>query len=128
MQRSLRVTVLLAAGVLSGSLVLSGCGEQLDQGLNNVAASALEDAVNRQLSDAGITLEDGPDCSTDLARDGASLSGDATCDAVAVDGRAVRAEFDGTLSSSGCSGSLAVYVDDAAIAQIDQIPDCSVSM
>ncbi|TDE09255.1 hypothetical protein [Jiangella asiatica] len=128
MQRTRRVPALLAAGILSGALVLSGCSEQLDQGLNDLAASALEDAVNQQLADAGITLEEGPDCSTDLTRDGNALTGDANCDAVAVDGRPVRAEFDGTLSSSGCSGSLAVYHDDTAVAQVDEIPDCSVSL
>ncbi|RIQ18280.1 hypothetical protein DY240_21955 [Jiangella rhizosphaerae] len=116
--------VLLGCAVLA----LTACSEQLDQSLNDLAATALEDAVTRQLSDAGITLESGPDCSTDLNRDGTSLSGDASCSGTAVDGRAVRAEFDGTLSSSGCSGSLGVFVDDEAIAQVDEIPDCSVNV
>ncbi len=124
MRRILRPLVLLAAGVLA----LTACSEQLDQGLNDLAATALEDAVTRQLSDAGVTLETGPDCSTDLNRDGTSLSGDASCTGTAVDGRDVRAEFDGTLSSSGCTGSLGVFVDDEAIAQLDEIPDCSVNV
>ncbi|TDD64369.1 hypothetical protein E1262_28560 [Jiangella aurantiaca] len=124
MRRILRPVVMLAAGVLA----LTACSEQLDQGINDLAASALEDAVTRQLSDAGVTLESGPDCTTDLNRDGTSLTGDANCSGTAVDGRSVRAEFDGTLSSSGCSGSLGVFVDDEAIAQLDEIPDCSVNV
>lgn len=124
MRRILRPVVLLAAGLLA----LTACSEQLDQGLNDLAASALEDAVSRQLSEAGVTLESGPDCTTDLDRSGASLSGDASCTGTAVDGRSVRAEFDGTLSSSGCTGSLGVFVDDQAVAQVDEIPDCSVNV
>jgi hypothetical protein len=123
-RRFLRPIVLLTAGILA----LTACSEQLDQGLNDLAATALEDAVTRQLSEAGITLESGPDCTTDLNRDGSSLSGDANCSGTAVDGRDVRAEFDGTLSSAGCSGSLGVFVDDEAIAQVDEIPDCSVNV
>ncbi|WP_116951434.1 hypothetical protein [Jiangella endophytica] len=124
MLRLPRSLALLAAGVLA----LTACSEQLDQGLNDLAATALEDAVSRQLSDAGVTLENGPDCSTDLSRSGTSLSGDASCTGTAVDGRAVRAEFDGTLSSSGCTGSLGVFVDDQTIAQVDEIPNCSVNV
>lgn len=124
MLRLLRPVVLLAAGVLA----LTACSEQLDQGLNDLAATALEDAVARELSDAGVTLSSGPDCSTDLSRSGTSLSGDASCTGTASDGRAVRADFDGTLSSSGCTGSLGVFVDDEAIAQVDEIPDCSVNV
>ncbi|PZF80370.1 hypothetical protein [Jiangella anatolica] len=124
MLRLPRFLVLLSAGVLA----LTACSEQLDQSLNDLAASALEDAVTQQLSDAGVTLESGPDCSTDLSRSGTSLSGDASCTGTAVDGRAVRADFDGTLSGSGCSGSLGIFVDDEAIAQLDEIPDCSVNV
>lgn len=124
MRRFLLPLVLLAAGTLT----LTACSEQLDQGFNDLAATALEDAVTRQLSDAGVTLESGPDCTTDLNRDGTSLSGDASCTGTAVDGRDVRAEFDGTLSSSGCTGALGVFVDDETIAQVDEIPDCSVSL
>ncbi|WP_129710989.1 hypothetical protein [Haloactinopolyspora alba] len=96
--------------------------------MNDVAASALESAVSARLSEAGINLQDGPDCDTDVTRDGSELTGTANCDGTATDGRAVRAEFDGTLSGSGCEGSLELYVDDQSIAQLDQIPDCSVSL
>lgn len=124
MRRLLRPVALLATAVLA----LTACSEQLDQGLDDLAATALEDAVSRQLSDAGVSLESGPDCITDLNRDGTSLSGDASCTGTAVDGRGVRAEFDGTLSSAGCAGSLGVFVDDQTIAQLDEIPDCSVNV
>lgn len=124
MRRFLLPAVLLAAGAFA----LPACSVELDQGLNDLAAVALEDAVTRQLSEAGITLESGPDCTTNLDRDGASLSGDADCTGTAVDGRAVRASFDGTLSSSGCSGSLGVFLDDETVAQVSEIPDCSVNV
>lgn len=109
-------------------LAVTSCSEQVDQAANDLATSALERAVTAQLDDAGVALQDAPDCSTDLTRDGTSLSGDANCDATASDGRSVRAEFDGTLSGSGCSGSLDVYLDDESIAQVAEIPDCSINL
>lgn len=109
-------------------LSVTACSEQLDQATDDLASSALEQAVVDQLERAGITLEDAPECSTDFTRDGTSLSGGAQCDATSDDGASVRAEFDGSLSGSGCSGSLAVYVDDESVAQVDEIPDCSINL
>ncbi len=126
-RRMRRLLPLLAALVLA----VTGCSEindAIDEGINDVAERALEDGIRSQLENAGIELESGPDCSTDLARDGATLTGTADCVGTTVDGHDVTAEFDGTLSSSGCAGTVTVEVDGRTVVDDRDVPDCSVQL
>jgi hypothetical protein len=110
---------------------VTGCSEindAIDEGINDVAEQALEDGIRRQLDDAGVRLESGPDCSTDLSRDGAALTGTADCAGTTVEGQDVTAEFDGTLSSSGCTGTITVVVDGRTVVDGQEVPDCSVNL
>lgn len=112
-------------------LAVAGCSEindAIDDSINDVAEQALEEGIRRQLDNAGIQLESGPDCSTNLSRDGASLTGTADCGGTTVEGQDVTAEFDGTLSSSGCTGTITVAVDGQTVVEDQEVPDCSVSL
>jgi hypothetical protein len=112
-------------------LAFAGCSEindAIDDSINDVAEQALEEGIRQQLDNAGIQLERGPDCSTDLSRDGASLTGTADCGGTTVEGQDVTAEFDGTLSSSGCTGTITVAVDGQTVVDDQEVPDCSVSL
>lgn len=112
-------------------LAVTGCselGDRLDDSVNSMAAKALEGGVRKQLADAGVQLESGPDCSTDLSREGVSLAGTASCSGVTVDGLNATATFDGTLSSSGCNGTVTVVVDGRTVVEAAEVPDCSVSL
>ncbi len=112
-------------------LAVSGCsevGDRIDQATNDAATEVLTTAVRDQLSQAGIELEGDPDCSTDLSRDGASLAGTAECTGTTVDGQDATADFDGTLSTSGCEGSLTVEVDGRQVVDLAEIPGCSVEL
>lgn len=112
-------------------LAFTGCSEineAIDDSINDVAEQALEEGIGRQLDNAGIQLESGPDCSTDLSRDGASLTGTADCGGTTVEGQDVTAEFDGTLSSSGCTGTITVVVNGETVVDDREVPDCSVSL
>ncbi|HEX6235362.1 MAG TPA: hypothetical protein VFZ63_19690 [Jiangellaceae bacterium] len=126
-RRVRRLLPLLAVPVL----VFSGCSEindAIDSGINSVAEQALEQGIRKQLADAGIELTSGPDCSTDLSREGATLDGTASCDGTTVDGDDVSATFDGTLSSSGCSGTISIAVGGRTVVDGQEVPDCSVSL
>jgi hypothetical protein len=112
-------------------LAFAGCSEindAIDDSINDVAEQALEEGIRQQLDNAGIQLESGPDCSTDLSRDGASLTGTADCGGTTVEGQDVTAEFDGILSSSGCTGTITVAVDGQTVIDGQEVPDCSVSL
>lgn len=112
-------------------LAVSGCsevGDRIDQATNDAATEVLTTAVRDQLSQAGIELEGDPDCSTDLSRDGTSLTGTAECTGTTVDGLNATADFDGTLSTSGCEGSLTVDVDGRQVVDLAEIPGCSVEL
>jgi hypothetical protein len=125
-----RVRRLLALAVIA-VLAVAGCdqvGDQLDQATNDAAEEVLTDAVREQLSQAGIELEGDPDCTTDLSRDGTTLTGTAECAGTTVDGLNATAMFDGTLSTSGCEGSLAVEVDGRQVVDLAEIPGCSVEL
>lgn len=113
------------------ALAIAGCSaieDQIDDSVNGLASEALAAGVETQLADAGVELEGTPTCETDLSRDGATLSGTATCDATTVEGRAAHAEFDGTLSDSGCTGSVTIDVDDETVVDGREVPDCSVQL
>jgi hypothetical protein len=117
--------------IVAALLTLSGCsqiGQEIDQATNDAAANALESALSEQLADAGIELSAEPECMTDLDRDGTSLTGTADCTATTSDNRTATATFDGTLSTSGCEGSLVVKVDDETVFDAAEIPGCSVSL
>lgn len=112
-------------------LAATGCSElsdRLDDSVNRIASDALEKAVKDELGRQGIQLDGDPDCSTDLSRDGASLTGDASCAATTAEGHNAQATFSGTLSGSGCSGSLEVVVEGRTVVDLAEIPDCSVSL
>ena len=113
------------------TLALAGCSaveDKINDSVNEVASEALASGVEARLSEAGIELEQSPTCETDLSRDGTTLSGTATCDATTTDGRAARPVFDGTLSGSGCSGSVTIEVDGEVVADGREVPDCSVQL
>jgi hypothetical protein len=110
-------------------LVVTGCseiGDRIDQATNDAAAAALETAVREELERAGIELDGDPECSTDLDREGAGLTGTAECSGSTVDGQSATASFDGTFATSGCEGSLAIEVDGREIVDLAEIPGCSV--
>lgn len=120
---------LVVLGVVA--LAITGCSaieDQIDDSVNEVASEALAAGVEARLAEAGIELEEDPNCDTDLERDGTTLSGTATCDAVTVEGRSAHATFDGRLSSSGCSGSVTIEVDGETVVEGREVPDCSVQL
>lgn len=112
-------------------LLTTACSElsdRLTDSVNAMASRALENGVRQQLADAGIELQSGPDCSTDMSRDGTRLIGTATCAGVTVDGHQANATFDGSLSGSGCTGSITVVVDGRTVVNAAEVPDCSVAL
>ena len=112
-------------------LAVAGCSaieDRISDSANELASQALSDGVEDRLAEAGVQLKQAPDCRTDLSREGASLRGTATCDAVTVGGHAARATFDGTLSSSGCAGVITIEVDGRVVADDREVPDCSVQL
>lgn len=112
-------------------LAATGCselGDRLSDSVNGIASRALENGVRQQLADAGIELQSGPDCATDMARDGTQLTGSASCAGVTVDGQEANATFNGSLSSSGCTGTVTVVVDGRTVLNAAEVPDCSVSL
>ncbi|MGH8777347.1 MAG: hypothetical protein ACRDWI_20170 [Jiangellaceae bacterium] len=122
-----RLFALAAVAVLA----VAGCsevGDRLDEATNDAAAQALTSAVRDQLDRAGIELDGDPECSTDLDRDGATLTGTAECLGTTVDGLDATATFDGSLSTSGCRGSLSVVVDGEQVVDLADVPGCSVDL
>jgi hypothetical protein len=112
-------------------LAATGCselGDRLSDSVNGIASRALENGVRQQLADAGIELQSGPDCATDMSRDGTQLTGSASCAGVTVDGQEATATFNGSLSSSGCTGTVTVVVDGRTVLNAAEVPDCSVSL
>ena len=117
--------------VAAAILAVSGCseiGEEIDRATDEAAAEALESAIRDQLNEAGIELEGDPECDTDLSRDGTALAGTADCTGTTVDGQNATATFDGTLSTSGCEGSLTIEVDGRQIVDMTEVPGCSVEL
>jgi hypothetical protein len=90
-----------------------GCseiGDRIDEATNDAAASALTNAVREELQRAGIELDGDPECSTDLDREGAGLTGTADCSGSTVDGQSATA----------------IEVDGRQIVDLPEIPGCSV--
>jgi hypothetical protein len=126
-----RLPPLLGLLLIVSVTAVTGCselGDRLDDSVNRMATKALEDGVRKQLADAGVQLQSGPDCSTDLSREGVSLAGTASCSGVTVDGLDATATFDGNLSSSGCDGTVTVVVDGRTVVEAAEVPDCSVNL
>ncbi len=112
-------------------LAVTGCSEisdRLSDSVNSMAEDALERGISHQLAKQGIELESGPDCSTDLSPDGATLTGTATCDGTTIEGQHATATFDGTLSSSGCDGTVTVEIDGRRVVDAQRVPECSVDL
>ncbi|NDL56262.1 hypothetical protein [Phytoactinopolyspora mesophila] len=112
-------------------LAVTGCSEITDRlsgSIDAAASRALEKGIQDQLAQAGIELQGKPDCATDLTRSGTSLAGTARCEARTTDGHAATATFDGTMSSSGCTGTVTVVVEGRTVVNAAEVPDCSVSL
>lgn len=112
-------------------LAVTGCSEisdQLSDSVNSAAARALEQGISQQLAEQGIELESGPECSTDMSRDGAALTGSASCDGTTTEGQSATATFDGALSGSGCEGTLTIEVDGERVVDAQQVPECSIEL
>jgi hypothetical protein len=118
----------LLAVVIFGLSACSEVGQRIDDATNDAAARALEAALSERLADAGVQLSSDPECTTDLDRDGAALTGTADCSATTSDDQTATATFDGTLSTSGCEGSLTVEIDGATVLDLSEIPGCSVAL
>jgi hypothetical protein len=119
--------VILAAALLA----VAGCSaieDKITDSANELAADALASGVEARLAEAGVQLQEEPDCETDLRRDGATLTGTATCDAVTVDGFNAHATFDGTLTSAGCTGTVSIEVEGRVVVDGRDVPDCSVEL
>jgi heat shock protein HslJ len=120
-----RLLVVLALVAVSGC---SEVGQRIDDATNDAAARALEAAVSERLADAGIELSGDPECTTDLDRDGTALTGTADCTATTSQDQTATATFDGTLSTSGCEGSLTVAIEGETVINVSDIPGCSVAL
>jgi hypothetical protein len=113
---------------------LAGCdsvSDQVDEAVDDVsgsaAATAIENVITDELQRRGITLQSGPDCTPDVNRDGATLTGTVGCIATTSDGKAVAADFTGSLSSSGCEGTVVVTVGEETVLD-EQAPEgCQIS-
>jgi len=113
---------------------LAGCdsvSDRVDEAVDDVsgtaAATAIESVITDELQRRGITLQSGPDCTPDVDRDGATLTGTVGCTATTSDGKAVAADFTGALSSSGCEGTVVVTVGEETVLD-EQAPDgCQIS-
>ena len=126
-RRVRRLSVILAAALLA----VAGCSaieDKITDSANELAADALASGVEARLAEAGVQLQEEPDCETDLRRDGATLTGTATCDAVTVDGFNAHATFDGTLTSAGCTGTVSIEVEGRVVVDGRDVPDCSVEL
>lgn len=117
---------LAAPFVVVAVLALSACSEQLDATVDDLAGKALDAGIRDQLDGLGIELDGDPSCTTDFTRDGAQVTGGADCTAETTSGDGVDASFSGSLSPSGCDGTLTITVAGEQVADLAEIPDCSV--
>ena len=111
---------------LAAVTVVTGCGEQIDQTINDLAGQALDSGIRDQLAEQGVELAGDPECQTDFTREGGTVSGGGDCSAETTGGEAVEASFTGTLSTSGCEGTLTITVAGQQVVDLAEIPDCSV--
>ena len=124
----------LLATVLLAGAVLTGCGEvedRVDEAVDGVtdsaAAAAVERIVNDELEQRGITLQDPVECDPDVQREGTTLTGTIGCTATTDDGLDVVADFDGSVSTSGCDGTVVVRVGDETLVDAQAPDGCQVA-
>jgi hypothetical protein len=101
--------------------------DQADGISGSAGAVAVEKVVAEQLARNGVSLETGPVCTPDLARDGAGLSGTVNCVGTTTDGRDVNADFEGSISTSGCDGTLVVMVGAERVVDVRAPEGCAVA-
>jgi hypothetical protein len=117
------VVVAAVAGCSGGS-----DGADQNDGISGSAgAVAVEKVVAEQLARNGVSLETGPVCTPDLERDGASLSGTVNCVGTTTDGRDVNADFEGSISTSGCDGTLVVMVGAERVVDVRAPEGCAIA-
>jgi hypothetical protein len=117
------VVVVAAAGCSGGSDSAADGGNGIS---GSAGAVAVEKVVAEQLARNGVSLETGPVCTPDLDRQGSSLSGTVECIGTTTDGRDVNASFEGSLSTSGCDGTLVVMVGAERVVDVAAPEGCSV--
>ncbi len=125
-------TSVLALCLAATALV--GCGEiedrvddAVDGVTNSAAAAAVERLVAEELERQGIKLAEPLKCDPDVQREGTTLTGTIGCAAVTEGGEAVSADFDGSVSTSGCEGTVLVKVGDRTVLDSEAPQGCQVS-
>jgi hypothetical protein len=114
-------------------IAVAGCSggsdgaDQADGISGSAGAVAVEKVVAEQLVRNGVSLETGPVCTPDLDRDGSTLSGTVECIGTTTDGRDVNANFEGSLSTSGCDGTLVVMVGAERVVDVRAPEGCAVA-
>lgn len=122
-------------GALAGAmlaLVVSGCGtveEAVGQVSTEAAARAIGGTVGRLLADHGIRLDGNPRCSADmsLVKGEATLDGMVRCTGQTSTGQDIEASFDGSVSTSSCTGSLTITVGGRQVVQTPDMPGCELA-
>ncbi len=119
----------IACGVTAAVLALSGCSDvqdAVDSATNNAAAEAIESILSDQLAAHGIELDGPPECDPDLSVEGVGAEGSVDCSARTTEGFEVSATFEGSLDTSGCTGSLVVTVDGDEVLNESNLAGCSI--
>jgi hypothetical protein len=119
--------VALVGAVLA--LVTSGCGtveEAVGQVSAEAAARAIGGTVGRLLADHGIRLDGKPRCSADMSvvEGSTTLDGTVRCTGRTSTGQEIEANFDGSVSTTSCTGSLTITVGDKQVVQTPDLPAC----
>lgn len=122
------------AAALAGVVALAGCGvaDRVEREAENAVSSGIEsaigDRVERELQKAGIELQGGVDCNSniDLASLADGVDGQVTCNGKTREGQRVEATFDGTLSPDGtCRGTVVVTVEGKEQARTPETNVCA---
>ncbi|WP_147304705.1 hypothetical protein [Thermasporomyces composti] len=114
------------------ALLSSGCGtveEAVGQVSAEAAARAIGGTVGRLLADHGIRLDGKPRCSADMSvvEGDAALDGTVRCTGRTSTGQDIEATFDGSVSTTSCTGSLIVTVGGRQIIQTPDLPACELA-
>lgn len=99
------------------------------QATDEAASAAVAAGVESELRKAGVDLAAPPDCTPDLTVDGVAVTaeGTVTCDAQTTKGKAVAADFAGTLSPTSCIGTLTVKVEGRDPIKVPRIDGCKIA-
>jgi hypothetical protein len=115
-------------------LALLACGDvserveqAADEFTDSAATAAVHDLVTEELEKVGVKLKEGPDCNPDLTRDGTTLSGTVKCTGMTTDDLGMLADFNGSLSPSGCDGSLVVTVGEQKKVDLQAPENCNIT-